>query len=338
MPRLAAGESAPRLVGAGEPIGSAIEDPHDTSSSATAAAASDLTMGGYHVPALAPRPEWLLVDGSSAIFRAFYGVPQTFKAPNGFLVNAVRGTLDRLASVITERKPLHVALTTDEDWRPDWRVQLIPGYKVHRVAEPVPPALIPQMPVIMEALDAVGLDAVGLKDYEAEDIIASLVDKVDKPVEIWSGDRDLFSLVRDGEVVVLYPEKAGLAVIDEAEVQRRYGVPGRAYADFAILRGDPSDGLPGIAGVGPKTAAGMVKRYGSIEGMLDAGIFRQADADYLRNAQKVVPPVRTLKLPMPRGRRATYPEHPEKVAEMSKRYGVGSSFERLVKALELTKS
>src|SRR5438477_13194933 len=125
-------------------------------------------------------PEWLLVDGSSAIFRAFYGVPQTFRAPNGFLVNAVRGTLDRLASVITERKPLHVALTTDEDWRPDWRVELIPGYKAHRVAEPVPPLLIPQMPVIMEALEAVGLDALGLEDYEAEDLIASLVDKAEK--------------------------------------------------------------------------------------------------------------------------------------------------------------
>jgi 5'-3' exonuclease len=290
-------------------------------------------MGGYHVPALAPSPEWLLVDGSSAIFRAFYGVPQTFRAPNGFLVNAVRGTLDRLASVITERKPRYVALTTDEDWRPDWRVDLIPGYKAHRVAEPVPPLLIPQMPVIMEALDAVGVDAVGLKDYEAEDIIASLVEKVDKPIEIWSGDRDLFSLVRDPGVKVLYPEKAGLAVIDEAEVQRRYGVPGRAYSDFAILRGDPSDGLPGIAGVGPKKAADLVKRYGSIQGMLDAGIFREADAEYLEKAQRAVPPVRTLKLKLPRGRRDRYPEHPEKVAELGKRYGVSSSFDRLVAAL-----
>jgi 5'-3' exonuclease len=290
-------------------------------------------MGGYHVPALAPTPEWLLVDGSSAIFRAFYGVPQTFRAPNGFLVNAVRGTLDRLASVITERKPRYVALTTDEDWRPDWRVELIPGYKAHRVAEPVPPLLIPQMPVIMEALQAVGFDALGMEDYEAEDIIASLVEKVEKPIEIWSGDRDLFALVRDGEVKVLYPEKAGLAVIDEAEVRRRYGVPGRAYADFAILRGDPSDGLPGIAGVGPKKAADLVKRYGSIQGMLDAGIFRDSDAEYLEKAQRAVPPVTTLKLKVPRGRRDSYPEHPEKVAELGKRYGVTSSFDRLVTAL-----
>ena len=278
-------------------------------------------------------PEWLLFDGSSAIFRAFYGVPQSFKAPDGFLVNAVRGTLDRLANVITERKPRHVALTTDEDWRPDWRVELIPGYKVHRVAEPMPPALIPQMPVIMAALEAVGVDALGLKDYEAEDIIASLIPKVKTPIEIWSGDRDLFSQVRGTDIVVLYPEKAGLAVIDEAEVQRRYGIPGSAYSDFAILRGDPSDGLPGVAGVGPKKAADLVKRYGSIQGMIDAGVFRNADAVYLQKAQKVVPPVTTLDLPLPKGRRDRYPAEPEIVAEIARRYGVGSSLDRLVKAL-----
>ncbi|TMC93746.1 MAG: flap endonuclease [Chloroflexi bacterium] len=275
----------------------------------------------------------MLFDGSSAIFRAFYGVPQSFKAPDGFLVNAVRGTLDRLANVITERKPRHVALTTDEDWRPDWRVELIPGYKVHRVAEPVPPALIPQMPVIMAALEAVGVDALGLKDYEAEDIIASLIPKVKTPIEIWSGDRDLFSQVRGTDIVVLYPEKAGLAVIDEAEVQRRYGIPGSAYSDFAILRGDPSDGLPGVAGVGPKKAADLVKRYGSIQGMIDAGVFRNADAEYLQKAQKVVPPVTTLDLPLPKGRRDRYPAEPEIVAEIARRYGVGSSLDRLVKAL-----
>src|SRR5258706_16008751 len=103
-----------------------------------------------------------MFDGSSLIFRSFYGVPQTFKAPNGFMINAVRGTLDRMASTINHRKPRHVALTTDEDWRPDWRVKLIPGYKVHRVAKPVPPALIPQMPVSMAALMAVGVDALGV--------------------------------------------------------------------------------------------------------------------------------------------------------------------------------
>src|SRR5438874_8182573 len=108
------------------------------------------------------------------------------------MINAVRGTLDRMASTINDRKPRHVALTTDEDWRPDWRVELIPGYKVHRVAEPIPPALIPQMPVIMASLEAVGFDVLGLEDYEAEDIIAALLPRVKKPIEIYSGDRDLF--------------------------------------------------------------------------------------------------------------------------------------------------
>jgi 5'-3' exonuclease len=278
-------------------------------------------------------PEWLLVDGSSMIFRAFYGIPQTMRAPDGKLVNAVRGSMDNLARYITERKPRHVAVTTDEDWRPDWRVELIPSYKEHRTAEPVPPALIPQMPVIMECFEAIGVDAVGLADYEAEDIISSLASKVSPPIEIASGDRDLFSLIRDREIIVLYPEKGGVAEVDEAEVERRYSIPGRNYADFAILRGDPSDGLPGLAGFGPKKAADLVRKYGSVATMIKAGIFRASDAEYLEKAMRVVAPVRDLKIEVPRGRRDRYPEHPDKVEELGRRYGVTSSMERLIKAL-----
>ncbi len=278
-------------------------------------------------------PEWLLVDGSSIIFRAFYGVPQTNRGPDGTLINAVRGFLDTLARRIDERKPRHVAVTTDEDWRPDWRVELIPSYKAHRTSEPVPHALEPQIPVIMDCLEAVGVDVVGLDDYEAEDIIASLVTKVETPIEILSGDRDLFSQIRGSEIVVLYPEKTGLTVVDEDEVVRRYSIPGRAYSDFAILRGDPSDGLPGLAGVGDKKAADLVRRYGSIKGMLDAGIFRSADAEYLEKAGRVVPPVSNLKIKVPRGRRDRHPEHPRKVEELGARYGVGGSLKRLSGAL-----
>ena len=281
-------------------------------------------------------PEWLLVDGSSLIFRAFYGVPQTTRAPDGTLTNAVRGFLDNLALRITERKPKRVAIATDEDWRPDWRVELIPEYKSHRTAEPVPPLLIPQMPVIMDALAAVGVDAVGLKDYEAEDLIASMVSRVDPPVEIVSGDRDLFSLIRDPDVLVLYPEKGGMSVITEAEVEKRYGIPGRAYADFAVLRGDPSDGLPGISGIGPKKAADLIKRYGSVQGMLDADIFRDSDAAYLEKAMRVIAPVRDLKFSMPKGRRAQWPDDPVAVEKLSKRYEIASSFERLLRALNST--
>ncbi len=280
-------------------------------------------------------PEWLLVDGSSLIFRSFYGVPQTTRAPDGTLVNAVRGTLDTLARLLTERKPKRLAMATDEDWRPDWRVEQLPSYKEHRTAEPVPPLLDPQMPVIMECLEAVGIDAVGVTDYEAEDVIASLAARVKTPIEIYSGDRDLFTLIRDREIIVLYPEKAGLAEIDEADVERRYSIPGRAYADFAILRGDPSDGLPGVAGVGAKKAADLVRRYGSVRAMLDAGIFRSADAEYLEKASRIVPPVTKLDIEVPRGRRDHWPDDPARVEELGKRFGIASSFQRLLKALSM---
>ncbi|HKW71708.1 MAG TPA: 5'-3' exonuclease H3TH domain-containing protein [Candidatus Dormibacteraeota bacterium] len=287
-------------------------------------------------------PEWLLVDGSSMFFRAFYAIPQTMRGPNGALVNAVRGTLDTLARYLTTRKPRRVAFTTDEDWRPDWRVELIPGYKEHRVAEPIPPGLIPQVPVILAALEATGVDVVGLAGYEAEDIVASLAAKVKPPIEIASGDRDLFSQVRGRDIIVLYPQKGGPAEVDEAEVARRYKIPGRAYSDFAILRGDPSDGLPGIPGIGDKTAAQLVKRYGSVDKMLEAGVFRDTNAEYLEKALQVVPPVRDLKIKVPKGRRARYPAEPEIVEELAKRYGIGSNLERLTTALNslppLTKS
>jgi 5'-3' exonuclease len=279
-------------------------------------------------------PEWLLVDGSSMFFRAFYAIPQTMRGPDGKLNNAVRGTLDTLARYVTDRKPRHVAFTTDEDWRPAWRVELIKGYKEHRVAEPIPPALIPQVPVILDSLAAVGVDVVGRDGYEAEDIVASLASKVKTPIEIASGDRDLFSLVRERDVIVLYPQKGGPAEVDEAEVARRYGIPGRAYGDYAILRGDPSDGLPGIPGIGDKTAAQMVKRYGSVEKMLEAGVFRKDEqAEYLRKALKVVPPVANLPIEVPRGRRDHYPEDPAKVEQLAKKHGIANNLDRLVTAL-----
>ena len=281
--------------------------------------------------------EWLLVDGSSLIFRAFFGVPRTFHAPDGRLVNAVRGFSDRLATLIQERRPGRIAVATDEDWRPRWRVDLIPGYKAHRVAEPIPPELEPQMPLIMGYLEAAGVDVVGVPAYEAEDVIASLVARIRGEIEIVSGDRDLFALVRGSDVRVLYPEKSGLTVVDEAEVARRYGIPGRAYGDFAVLRGDPSDGLPGVAGVGPKKAADLLKRHGSVAGMLEAGIFGSADSEYLTRALRVVPPVETLEIEVPAGRRAEYPAEPELFEAVVKALGLGSVGPRLLQALRLLK-
>ena len=277
----------------------------------------------------------MFVDGSSLIFRAFFGVPTSFRSPDGRPVNGVRGFMDRLAALVTEYRPGRLAVASDDDWRPDWRVALIPSYKSHRVAEPIPPELAPQMPIIHDVLDAVGVEFVGVPDYEAEDVISSWTAKAgDATVDIVSGDRDLFALVRPG-VRVLYPEKRGLTAVDEAEVARRYGVPGRLYADFAILRGDPSDGLPGLAGVGDKKAADLVTRYQGLDGLLASGRLGEADRDYVERARRVVPPVPDLPVELPAGRRDRYPVDPERAEALAARHGLRSSFDRLLKALPL---
>ena len=278
----------------------------------------------------------MFVDGSSLIFRAFFGVPTSMRSPDGRPINGVRGFMDRLATLVSEHRPGGLAVASDEDWRPAWRVALIPSYKAHRVAEPIPPELEPQMPIIHEVLDAAGVDFVGVPEYEAEDVIAAWTARAaGRRVDIVSGDRDLFALVRDPDVRVLYPEKRGLTAIDEAEVIRRYGVPGRSYADFAVLRGDPSDGLPGLAGVGDKKAAELVTRYGGIDGLVASGRLSAADRDYVERARRVVTPVTDLPLDLPPGRRERYPADPERVVELARRYGLGGPFERLLKALPL---
>jgi 5'-3' exonuclease len=278
--------------------------------------------------------DWLLVDGSSLIFRAYHGIPaEGARSPDGRLVNAVRGSLDSLARLITQRGPRHVAVADDADWRPRWRVELLPSYKTHRAAEPVPPPLIPQLQMIRALLAAAGVDMVGLAGYEAEDVIATWSSLAGGEIEIYSGDRDLFSLVEDPRVRILYPERTGLSVIDEAEVTRRYGIPGRRYADFAILRGDPSDGLPGLRGVGAGTAAQLIRRWGGIAEMLDGATLRDADRDYLGRALQVVSPTRDLPVALPAGRRDRYPADPIALSALLSGSGVDGSCARLLAAL-----
>lgn len=277
--------------------------------------------------------DWLLIDGPSLIFRAYYGVPNGAPLPDGLQVNAVRGFLQRLARLIAERRPRHLAVADDRAWRPDWRVALIPTYKAHRVAEPIPPGLEPQMPVIRDVLRAIGVDIAGVADHEAEDVIATWTRLAEGTVEIASGDRDLFALVEGTRVRVLYPEKGGLSVIDEDEVERRYGIPGRRYADFAILRGDPSDGLPGLKGVGSVTAASMIRRHGDIAGVLRERQLRAADRTYLESAMRVVPPVQDLPIGLPAGRRDGYPEDSASMRSLAAQYGLGDPCERLLGAV-----
>jgi 5'-3' exonuclease len=279
-------------------------------------------------------PNWLFVDGSSLIFRAFHGVPLTMRTPNGHPINAVRGFMDTLARVMFARRPGRVAIASDEDWRPAWRVSLLPSYKAHRTAEPVPPLLEPQMPHVHRVLAAIGLDFVGAPELEAEDVIASWTSQAEGMIEVLSGDRDLFGLIRDGRVTVLYPERGGLTRIDEAEVERRFGIPGRAYWDFAVLRGDPSDGLPGLAGVGPKKAAELVRRFGGVEGLLASGSLSEREEGYLRRAWRVACPPEDMRVPLPGGRRDRYPAHPVELEQIGKELGLGTSSQRLVDALK----
>ncbi len=274
-----------------------------------------------------------MIDGPSLIFRSYYGARSRGGAPSGGEVNAIPGFLDRLARVITERGPRRVVLAEDRAWRPAWRVEMIQSYKSHRVAEPVPAALAPQIPAIYEILEAVGIDVVGVDEHEAEDVIATLTRLASGTVEILSGDRDLFALVRGARVRILYPEKAGLGVIDEAEVSRRYAIPGRRYADFAILRGDPSDGLPGLKGVGSVGAAAMIRRYGSIESVLSERPLRGSDWDYVERAVHVVAPVTDLPVALPSGRRHRYPANKEVAQSLAGQHGAEESCGRVLTAL-----
>ena len=224
----------------------------------------------------------MLLDTASLYFRAYFGVPDSVTAPDGTPVNAVRGLMDFISRLVGEYHPTHLACCWDNDWRPQWRVDLLPTYKAHRVVEEVasapdveevPDPLETQVPIILDVLEAFGIAVVGADEHEADDVIGTLATDAGMPVDIVTGDRDLFQLVDDAASVrVLYVAR-GVSRherVDEAWVRARYGIEARQYADFATLRGDASDGLPGVAGVGDKTAATLLGRFGTIEALLAA--------------------------------------------------------------------
>ncbi|MDX3850468.1 5'-3' exonuclease [Streptomyces sp. AK02-01A] len=224
----------------------------------------------------------MLLDTASLYFRAYFGVPDSVRAPDGTPVNAVRGLLDFIGRLVQDHRPDELVACMDADWRPQWRVDLIPSYKAHRVAEAhaegpdeeeTPDTLAPQVPVIEEVLDALGIARVGVAGYEADDVIGTLAGRAAGPVDIVTGDRDLYQLVDDARGVrVLYPVKGvgTLQLTDEAALREKYGVDGRGYVDLALLRGDPSDGLPGVPGIGEKTAAKLLDAFGDLAGIMAA--------------------------------------------------------------------
>jgi 5'-3' exonuclease len=299
----------------------------------------------------------LLVDSASLYFRAFFGVPESAaKAPDGTPVNAVRGFLDMLSHLIRTRQPDRMVCALDLDWRPAWRVELISSYKTHRLAatgapgeEQVPDTLSPQVPVILAILEAFGITAVGAAGYEADDVIGTLATREPGPVEVATGDRDLFQLVDDDHPVrVLYVGRgvAKLEVLDDQAIRDRYGVPANGYADLAALRGDPSDGLPGVSGVGEKTAARLVSRYGGVDGIVAAAADPQADfapglrtkllaaADYLAVAPQVVRVARDIALPKLDTTLPRAPRDSDAVLALAEQWGLAGAVRRLVDACQ----
>jgi 5'-3' exonuclease len=293
----------------------------------------------------------MLLDTPSLYFRAFFGVPDSIRAPDGTPVNAVRGLLDFIARLVTDRSPTHLVAAMDADWRPDFRVAAIPSYKAHRVAtgdqEQVPDPLVPQVAIIEDVLAALGVPTIGVDGYEADDVIGTIATHSPRAVDVVTGDRDLFQLVDDARAVRILYIARGVGrhvVVDEAFVTGKYAIPGRAYADFATLRGDPSDGLPGVAGVGEKTAAVLVTKYGSLEGILaaldsgDTGMPAgartklAAAADYLAVAPVVVATANDVPVPAYDGVIPAGPADPERLLELSQRWGLDSSLNRVLTA------
>jgi len=306
----------------------------------------------------------MLLDTASLYFRAFFGMPDTVRRPDGTPVNAVRGLLDMISRLATDYRPTHLVACWDDDWRPQWRVDLIPTYKSHRVAEVmadapdievVPDALEAQLPMIREVLGLAGLAIVGAAGHEADDVVGTYASHAALPVDVVTGDRDLFQVCDDGrQVRVIYTARGmrNLEVVTEETVVAKYRVLPQQYADYATLRGDASDGLPGVAGIGEKTAASLLLKYGTLEGLLEAaeddasglaGPVRArlaAAADYLKVAPAVVRLVRNLELPGleeagARLRPVTGNQRAE-LERLATDWNLGGSVRRLLDALDRT--
>jgi 5'-3' exonuclease len=304
-------------------------------------------------------PSVLAIDGPSAWFRAFYGVPSTVVAPDGSPVNAVRGFIDVLARQISEHRPDHLVVAEDADWRPAWRVALVPAYKAHRVdgdptapgaglGDGTPAELSPQVELIREVMTAAGICYFGVPGYEADDILGTLAHQATGPALVLTGDRDLFQLVRDEPmpVRVLYSVER-LKPYGPVEVAERFGIPGTAYADYATLRGDASDGLPGVKGIGDKTAAALIARFGSLAGLREALADGSSDGfpagarakllaaeEYLAAAEPVVRVVTDVALPPHDPRVPARPARPDALAALAKVWGLEGAVGRLTAALE----
>jgi 5'-3' exonuclease len=294
----------------------------------------------------------LLIDSASLWYRAYYGMPDTLVSPTGEPVNAIRGFLDMTARLITQYQPTRMVACLEGDWRPTWRTDLFPAYKANRVdesgEEEEPDTLGPQIPVLLDLLDEFMIPMVGVDDYEADDLIATYSKSEAGPTYIVTGDRDLFQLVDDKrKVKVIYLAKgfSQQEVVDRAWITAKYGIPGERYALFAMIRGDASDGLPGVRGIGEKGAAVIANNFSTIEDALAAAhadddrltpLLRKRlieGSDYIKIAPTLVHCA--LDVPLPK-MSLNLPKAPTDLSEIysiKDEYGLGASVDRLISAL-----
>ncbi len=294
----------------------------------------------------------MLLDSASLWYRAYFGMPDTLVSPSGEPVNAIRGYLDMTARLINLYKPNRLVACIEGDWRPSWRVDLFPEYKANRLdvegEEEEPDTLGPQIPILLDLLEAFGIPLVGVDDYEADDVMASFAVREKGPIKIVTGDRDLFQLVDDKRKVnVVYLAK-GITNHDHVDIKwiaDKYDIPGERYALFAMIRGDASDGLPGIRGIGEKGAAVIAKQFTTLEEVMKAAA--SDDERLTPNARKkllessayaeIAPklvfcaldvPLPNLDLSMPKR-----PKNLDEIYQYQKDYGLGASVDRLIAAL-----
>lgn len=307
----------------------------------------------------------MLLDGASLWFRSYYALPEKMTSPDGRPVNAVRGFVDTIATLVTKHQPTRLVVCLDLDWRPTFRTDLIPSYKAHRVAETsetapdveeVPDTLTPQVDMIADVLASAGIATAGAVGYEADDVIGTLAfAEVIDSVIVVSGDRDLLQVVADDPVSVrVFYVGRGLAkaeLMGPVEVAEKYGLlpdrAGVAYAEMSMLRGDPSDGLPGVAGIGEKTGATLLNEYGSIDALEAAAHDPSstlatrprkalvAATDYLAAARTVVTVATDAELVQSSSddRLPNTPADPARLADLITELGIGASVGRLAKAL-----
>ena len=294
----------------------------------------------------------MLLDSASLWYRAYFGMPDTLVSPSGLQVNAIRGYLDMTSKLINLYKPNRIVACLEGDWRPSWRVELFPDYKMNRLdesgEEEEPDTLSPQIPILLDLLEALGLPMLGVDDYEADDLMATFAVNQPGPVRIVTGDRDLFQLVddkRDVKVVYLAKGIANHDLVDLKWIEKKYEIPGDRYGLFAMIRGDASDGLPGIKGIGEKGAASIAKQFTNLDEVMKAATndderlttnIRKKlleSAEYAKNAPKLVGCATDVSIPEMKIDLPNKPLDTQKIQDIKEEFGLGTSVDRIMNAL-----